>query len=39
LTFVAPVGGFSRSESIKQDVDMVTARVNYHFGGPIVAKY
>jgi outer membrane immunogenic protein len=39
LTFVAPVGGFSRSESIKQDVDMVTARVNYHFGGPVVAKY
>jgi len=22
-----------------QDVDMVTARINYRFGGPVVAKY
>lgn len=32
-------GGFSRTDSIKQDVDMGTVRVNYTFGGPIVAKY
>jgi len=32
-------GGFSRTESIKQDVDMGTVRVNYTFGGPVVAKY
>jgi outer membrane immunogenic protein len=30
---------FSRGESIRQDIDMVTARINYRFGGPIVAKY
>ena len=35
----APIVGLSRIDSIRQDVDMVTARVNYHFGGPIVAKY
>jgi outer membrane immunogenic protein len=32
-------GGFSRTDSIKQDVDMGTVRVNYTFGGPIVARY
>jgi outer membrane immunogenic protein len=29
----------TRSDSIKQDVDMGTVRVNYTFGGPVVAKY
>jgi outer membrane immunogenic protein len=29
----------SRGETVRQDVDMVTARINYRFGGPIVAKY
>jgi len=24
---------------VRQDVDMVTLRVNYRFGGPVVAKY
>jgi outer membrane immunogenic protein len=38
-TAAAPFVGASRIDSIRQDVDMVTARVNYHFGGPIVAKY
>jgi len=33
-------GGIStRTDSIKQDVDMGTVRVNYTFGGPVVAKY
>jgi outer membrane immunogenic protein len=32
-------GGFDRTESINQDVDMGTVRVNYTFGGPGVAKY
>ena len=32
-------GVLSRGESIRQDIDMVTARINYRFGGPIVAKY
>ena len=31
--------GISRGDSIKQDVDMGTVRVNYTFGGPVVAKY
>ncbi len=37
LAFVsAPI---IRSESIKQDVDMATVRINYTFGGPVVARY
>jgi len=37
--FVAPVGGFLQVDNIRQDVDLFTARVNYKFGGPIVARY
>lgn len=33
------LGVNTRSDSIKQDVDMATVRLNYRFGGPIVAKY
>jgi outer membrane immunogenic protein len=29
----------TRTESIKQDADLVTVRVNYRFGGPVVARY
>jgi outer membrane immunogenic protein len=29
----------TRTDSISQDVDMVTARINYRFGGPVVARY
>jgi outer membrane immunogenic protein len=32
-------GGFSRTDRIRQDIDIVTARVSYKFGGPVVAKY
>jgi outer membrane immunogenic protein len=40
VTFVAvPTGAFSRTDSIYQAVDMATIRVNYRWGGPIVAKY
>jgi outer membrane immunogenic protein len=40
LTFTAvPVAGISRNDSINLGVDMVTARVNLHFGDPVVAKY
>jgi outer membrane immunogenic protein len=37
---VAGVAGtlFS-TERIRQDVDLVTARINYRWGGPVVAKY
>ena len=33
------MGGFDRTMRIKQDVDMGTVRLNYTFGGPVVAKY
>jgi outer membrane immunogenic protein len=33
------LGVTTRNEDISQDVDVVTARVNYRFGGPVVAKY
>jgi outer membrane immunogenic protein len=33
------LGPFDRTMSIRQDVDMGTVRVNYTFGGPVVAKY
>jgi outer membrane immunogenic protein len=40
LSFVAVgTGAASRSDSIKQDVDMATVRVNYRWGGPVIAKY
>lgn len=32
-------GSILRTDRISQDVDMVTARLNYRFGGPVVAKY
>jgi outer membrane immunogenic protein len=33
------LGLITRQDTIRQDIDMVTARINYRFGGPIVAKY
>jgi outer membrane immunogenic protein len=39
-TFATPLFvGLGRNERIGEDVDMGTVRVNYTFGGPIVAKY
>jgi outer membrane immunogenic protein len=32
-------GAFTRSDSIKQDLDIGTVRVNYRWGGPVIAKY
>jgi outer membrane immunogenic protein len=34
-----PAGSIFRTDSIRQDVDMVTARINFRFGGPAVARY
>jgi outer membrane immunogenic protein len=34
-----PTIAVTRSDYISQDVDMVTVRLNYRFGGPIVARY
>jgi outer membrane immunogenic protein len=39
LTFTTPPFGIARRDTIRQDVDMVTARINYRFGGPVVARY
>jgi outer membrane immunogenic protein len=39
LNFSTPAGVFTRTDSIKQDVDIATVRVNYRWGGPVVAKY
>jgi outer membrane immunogenic protein len=35
---VAP-GAFFGTDRIRQDVDLVTVRVNYRWGGPVIAKY
>ena len=29
----------SRVDNIHQDVDMATVRVNWRWGGPVIAKY
>lgn len=39
LGFTAAPLGVASSNSIQQDIDMVTARINYRFGGPAVARY
>ena len=37
---VAGVAGtLFANDRIRQDVDLVTARINYRWGGPVVAKY
>jgi len=40
FTSVFPVAGVNtRTDSIRQDADLVTARVNYRWGGPVIPKY
>ena len=40
VTFTAPATGlFFGSDRIRQDVDLVTVRVNYRWGGPVIGKY
>ena len=34
-----PVGGFSATDRITQNVDIGTVRLNYRWGGPVIAKY
>jgi outer membrane immunogenic protein len=36
---LAPAGTAYASDRIHQDVDLVTVRVNYRWGGPVVATY
>ena len=38
-TFTTPAGLAFGTDRIRQDVDLVTARLNYKFGSPIIAKY
>ena len=40
VTFTTTPGGvFNGTDRVRQDVDLVTARVNYRWGGPVVPKY
>jgi outer membrane immunogenic protein len=39
FTFLAAPAFAFRTESIRQDVDLVTARINYRWGGLIVGRY
>jgi outer membrane immunogenic protein len=40
MTSVSPVAGANtRNVDVRQDADLVTVRVNYRFGGPVVARY
>jgi outer membrane immunogenic protein len=40
VTFTTPgTATFFGADRIRQDVDLVTVRVNYKWGGPVIAKY
>jgi outer membrane immunogenic protein len=39
LNFSTQTGVLSRNDRISQDVDIGTVRVNYRWGGPVIAKY
>lgn len=39
ISFPATAIAVSRADNIHQDVDMATVRVNYRWGGPVIAKY
>ena len=39
VNFTALGVAFDRTDHIRQDVDMGTVRLNYTFGGPVVARY
>ena len=38
-TLTTPAGALFSNVRVSQDVDLVTVRVNYKWGGPVVAKY
>jgi outer membrane immunogenic protein len=38
-TFNTPAGVIFTNDRVRGDTDLVTARVNYRWGGPIIAKY
>jgi outer membrane immunogenic protein len=39
ITFPASAIAVTRTDNIRQNVDMGTIRISYRFGGPVVAKY
>ncbi len=39
VAFVDAAGAFFGADRIRQDVDLVTVRINYRFGGPVIARY
>ncbi len=39
VTALTPLGVFSATDHIRQDVDIGLVRVNYRWGGPVIAKY
>ena len=39
LSFTSPAGVFTATDHISQDVDIGTVRLNYRWGGPVIAKY
>ena len=41
ITFTSTAAPFiaTRTDRVRQDVDLFTARLNYRFGGPVIAKY
>ena len=39
VSFTTLAWAFDGTDHIRQDVDLFTARVNYRFGGPVVARY
>ena len=39
VNFNTPLGVFTRTDSITQNVDIGSVRVNYRWGGPVIAKY
>ena len=39
VNFNTPGGAFTRTDNVKQDVDIGSVRVNYRWGGPVIAKY
>jgi outer membrane immunogenic protein len=39
INLTTPTGALSRTASVKQVLDMATARVNNRWGGPVIAKY
>jgi outer membrane immunogenic protein len=39
VALTAAAGGVAGTDRIRQDVDMGLVRLNYRFGGPVVAKY